>query len=34
MYEDMRSILGRIDRGKIARRVFIEAAEQDKESTR
>jgi len=29
MYEDMRSILGRIDRGKIARRVFIEAAEQD-----
>jgi phospholipid/cholesterol/gamma-HCH transport system substrate-binding protein len=29
MYEDMRSILGRIDRGKIARRVFIEAADQD-----
>jgi phospholipid/cholesterol/gamma-HCH transport system substrate-binding protein len=29
IYEDMRSILGRIDRGKIARRVFIEAAEQD-----
>ncbi|HYX33777.1 MAG TPA: MlaD family protein [Oligoflexus sp.] len=29
MYEDMRSILGKIDRGKIARRVFIEAAEQD-----
>jgi phospholipid/cholesterol/gamma-HCH transport system substrate-binding protein len=35
MYEDMRSILGRIDRGKIARRVFIEAAEQDgKENAR
>ncbi|WP_141732917.1 MlaD family protein [Oligoflexus tunisiensis] len=31
MYEDMRSILGRIDRGKIARRVFIEAADQDGE---
>jgi phospholipid/cholesterol/gamma-HCH transport system substrate-binding protein len=31
MYEDMRSILGRIDRGRIARRVFIEAA--DSEST-
>ncbi len=29
MYEDMRSILGRIDRGKIARRVFIEAAEPE-----
>jgi phospholipid/cholesterol/gamma-HCH transport system substrate-binding protein len=33
MYEDMRSILGRIDRGKIARRVFIEAAEQDGKET-
>jgi phospholipid/cholesterol/gamma-HCH transport system substrate-binding protein len=31
IYEDMRSILGRIDRGKIARRVFIEAAEQEDE---
>jgi phospholipid/cholesterol/gamma-HCH transport system substrate-binding protein len=29
MYEDMRSILGRIDRGRIARRVFIEAAEPE-----
>lgn len=33
MYEDMRSILGRIDRGKIARRVFIEAAAQDGKET-
>lgn len=33
MYEDMRTILGRIDRGKIARRVFIEAAEQEGQET-
>jgi len=29
IYEDIRSILGHIDRGKIARRVFIEASSKD-----
>ncbi len=29
IYEDLRSILGHIDRGKIARRVFIEASSKD-----
>ena len=30
LYEDLRSILGHIDRGKIARRVFIEAGSKEK----
>ena len=30
LYEDIRSILGHIDRGKIARRVFIEAGSKEK----
>ncbi|MCX6130426.1 MAG: MlaD family protein [Proteobacteria bacterium] len=33
LYEDLRSILGHVDRGKIARRVFIEAATKDTEKT-
>lgn len=32
LYEDIRSMLGHIDRGKIARRVFIEAGSRDAEA--
>jgi phospholipid/cholesterol/gamma-HCH transport system substrate-binding protein len=33
LYEDIRSMLGHIDRGKIARRVFIEAGQRDGEAS-